>query len=35
MLLGEVGAELVDVRVGSDPLAVLASFFRMRRRAYS
>jgi uncharacterized protein (DUF58 family) len=35
MLLGEVGAELVDVRVGSDPLAVLAAFFRMRRRAYS
>ena len=32
MLLGEVGAELVDVQVGSDPLAVLASFFRMRRR---
>ncbi len=35
MLLGEVGAELVDVSVSADPLAVLASFFRMRRRTHS
>jgi uncharacterized protein (DUF58 family) len=33
-LLGEVGAELVDVNTASDPLAVLASFFRMRRGTY-
>ncbi len=30
-LLGEVGAELVDVNTASDPLAVLSSFFRTRR----
>jgi len=30
-LLGEVGAELVDVNTASDPLAALAAFFRMRR----
>jgi uncharacterized protein (DUF58 family) len=33
-LLGEVGAELVDVNTASDPLAVLSSFFRMRRGTY-
>jgi uncharacterized protein (DUF58 family) len=33
-LLGEVGAELVDVNTASDPLAVLTSFFRMRRGTY-
>lgn len=30
-VLGEVGAELVDVNTASDPLAVLSSFFRTRR----
>ena len=30
-LLGEVGAELVDINTASDPLAVLSNFFRMRR----
>jgi len=30
-VLGEVGAELVDVNTSSDPLAVLSSFFRNRR----
>ena len=30
-LLGEVGAELVDVNTAGDPLAPLAAFFRMRR----
>jgi len=30
-LLGEVGAELVDVSTAGDPLAPLAAFFRMRR----
>lgn len=30
-LLGEVGAELVDVNTAGDPLAALSSFFRMRR----
>jgi uncharacterized protein (DUF58 family) len=30
-LLGEVGAELVDVNTAGDPLAVLSNFFRMRR----
>ena len=30
-LLGEVGAELVDVNTDGDPLAPLAAFFRMRR----
>ena len=30
-LLDEVGAELVDINTASDPLAVLSSFFRMRR----
>lgn len=32
-LLGEVGADLLEVDVGSDPLAALAEFFRRRRRA--
>ncbi|MNC92251.1 hypothetical protein D3C83_86400 [compost metagenome] len=30
-LLGEVGAELVDVHTAGDPLAVLSGFFRTRR----
>ena len=30
-LLGEVGAELVDVNTAGDPFAPLAAFFRMRR----
>ena len=30
-VLGEVGAELVDVNTANDPLAVLTSFFRTRR----
>ena len=30
-LLGEAGAELVNVDTASDPIAVLSSFFRMRR----
>jgi uncharacterized protein (DUF58 family) len=30
-LLGEVGAELVDVNTAGDPLAVLSNFFRTRR----
>ena len=30
-LLGEVGAELVDIDTAADPLAVLSSFFRIRR----
>lgn len=30
-LLGEAGAELVDINTAWDPLAVLSSFFRMRR----
>ena len=34
-LLGQVGAELVDVDTATDPLAVLASFFRMRRGTYA
>jgi uncharacterized protein (DUF58 family) len=34
-LLGQVGAELVDVDTAADPLAVLASFFRMRRGTYA
>lgn len=34
-LLGEVGAELVDVDTAADPLAVLANFFRMRRGTYT
>ena len=33
-LLGEVGAELVDVNTASDPLAVLSSFFRRRRGTF-
>jgi uncharacterized protein (DUF58 family) len=33
-LLGEVGAELIDVNTASDPLAALASFFRMRRGTF-
>lgn len=32
-LLTEVGADLVDVNTATDPLAVLAAFFRRRRRA--
>jgi uncharacterized protein (DUF58 family) len=34
-LLGEVGAELVDVNTAGDPLAVLSNFFRTRRRTHS
>jgi uncharacterized protein (DUF58 family) len=34
-LLGQVGAELVDVDTASDPLAVLSSFFRMRRGTFA
>ena len=34
-LLGQVGAELVDVDTSVDPLAVLANFFRMRRGTYA
>lgn len=34
-LLGEVGAELVDVNIAGDPLAILSNFFRMRRRTHS
>ena len=34
-LLGEVGAELVDVNTASDPLAALASFFRRRRGTFA
>jgi len=34
-LLGEVGAELVDVDTASDPLAVMANFFRMRRGTFA
>jgi uncharacterized protein (DUF58 family) len=34
-LLGQVGAELIDVDTASDPLAVLANFFRMRRGTYA
>jgi len=30
-ILGEVGAELVDINTASDPLAVLSNFFRTRR----
>ncbi len=30
-LLGEVGAELVDVNTAGDPLIALAGFFRTRR----
>ena len=30
-LLGEVGAELVDVNTATDPLAILSAFFRARR----
>jgi uncharacterized protein (DUF58 family) len=33
-MLGEVGAELVDVNTASDPLAVLSSFFRRRRGTF-
>ena len=33
-ILGEAGAELVDVNTASDPLAALASFFRMRRGTF-
>jgi uncharacterized protein (DUF58 family) len=33
-LLGEVGAELLDVNTAADPLAALAGFFRMRRGVY-
>ena len=34
-LLGEVGAELIDIDTSADPLAVLSNFFRMRRRTYA
>lgn len=34
-LLGEVGAELIDVDTAADPLAVLSSFFRLRRGTYA
>lgn len=34
-VLGEVGAELVDVDTSADPLAVLAAFFRMRRGTFA
>jgi uncharacterized protein (DUF58 family) len=34
-LLGEVGAELVDVDTAADPLAVLSAFFRRRRGTYA
>lgn len=34
-VLGEVGAELVDVDTAADPLAVLSAFFRMRRGVYA
>ncbi len=34
-LLGEVGAELVDVNTAADPMAVLTSFFRMRRGTFA
>jgi uncharacterized protein (DUF58 family) len=34
-LLGEVGAELVDVDTAADPLAVLSNFFRMRRGTFA
>jgi uncharacterized protein (DUF58 family) len=33
-MLGEVGAELVDVNTAADPLAVLSAFFRRRRGTY-
>jgi len=33
-LLGEVGAELVDVNTASDPFAALSAFFRTRRGTY-
>lgn len=33
-LLGEVGAELVDVNTAGDPLAALSGFFRLRRGTY-
>jgi len=34
-VLGEVGAELVDVDTSADPLAVLAAFFRRRRGTFA
>jgi uncharacterized protein (DUF58 family) len=34
-LLGEVGAELVDVNTASDPLAALSAFFRSRRGTFA
>lgn len=34
-VLGEVGAELVDVDTSADPLAVMSNFFRMRRGTYA
>jgi hypothetical protein len=34
-VLGEVGAELVDVDTSADPLAVMSAFFRMRRGVYA
>jgi hypothetical protein len=34
-LLGEVGAELIDIDTAADPLAVLSNFFRMRRGTFA
>jgi len=34
-LLGEVGAELIDVNTAADPFAVLSNFFRMRRGTFA
>jgi uncharacterized protein (DUF58 family) len=34
-LLGEVGAELIDIDTSADPLAVLSHFFRMRRGTFA
>lgn len=34
-ILGEVGAELVDVDTAADPLAVMSAFFRMRRGVFA
>ncbi|MDH3285915.1 MAG: DUF58 domain-containing protein [Acidobacteriota bacterium] len=34
-LLSEVGAELIDVDTAADPLAVLSTFFRMRRGTFA
>jgi len=34
-MLGDAGAELVDVNTASDPLAALSAFFRMRRGTFA